>query len=101
MWTVALLAGVAMVLQDVLGVLLTQAEARDKAILAGILDSVGWLAAIATTTLTVTVLQGHSTEEKIVVILVVTLANFVGTVTGTLIGKKYIKSTVVPRSRID
>lgn len=99
--TVALLAALSMVVQDILATLLTQAEARDKAILAGVLDSVAWMAAITTTSISVTVLQGHDLKAKILVVLCVTAANFIGTTMGTLIGKRYIKGAAPdPRSRL-
>lgn len=91
MITVALYAALAMVLQDVFGVLLVQAEARNHGWLTGVFDSAYWLAAIATTTIAVTSLQGHSFPQKVVVILAVTTANFAGSLIGVWIGKRYIK----------
>jgi hypothetical protein len=87
-----LLAGMAMVVQDILGVLMVQAEARNRGWLSGIFDALGWGAAIITTTISVTALQGHDTSLKIAVITAVTIANVVGNVAGVHIGKKFIKS---------
>lgn len=89
--TIALLAAVAMVINDILGVLMVQAEARNHGWLAGFFDSLQWFAAIATTTISVTALQGHSFREKALVIVFVTAANLVGARLGVAIGKKYIK----------
>lgn len=91
---IALLAAIAMIVNDIFGVLMIQSEARNRGVLAGIFDSCQWFAAIATTTISVTALQGHSTKEKILVILFVTAANLIGSITGVLIGKRFIKEEV-------
>ena len=88
---VALAAG-CMVVQDILAVLLVDAEARNRGWLAGILDSAVWLFAIATTTIAVTALQGHSLAGKIELVAAVTAANLVGMRLGVWIGKRYIHS---------
>lgn len=80
-----------MVVQDILGVLMVQAEARNRGWLTGTFDSLGWLAAIFTTTLSVTALQGHDTTLKVVVVAAVTAANFAGSLIGVAIGKRFIK----------
>lgn len=91
---IALLAALCMVFQDVLGVLMVQAEARNHGFIAGICDSAMWLFAIATTTISVTALQGHSVHEKALVIVCVTIANLLGSVIGVYLGKKFIKEQV-------
>lgn len=98
--TIALLAAMAMFIQDVLSTLLVQAEARNRAHLAASLDSLAWLAAISTTTLSVSTLQGNDLGAKIAVVLAVSLANYLGTLAGTLVGKRFIPSetTGVPAS---
>lgn len=88
--TIAILAAAAMFIQDILGTLLVQAEARNRAHLAASLDSLGWLAAISTTTLSVSTLQGNDLAAKIAVVVAVTIANYVGTLAGTIIGKRFI-----------
>jgi len=88
---IALLAGGAMFVQDLLSAPLSQAEARNRAHLAGILDTVGWLVAITTTFISVDVLQGHSLSAKIMVILLVSGANYFGTLLGTKLGKRYVR----------
>lgn len=90
MLLIIILAALAMLVQDVLAVLLTQAEARNRGGMAAVLDSLMWLAGIATTTISVTALQGHSFAEKVWVILAVTGANVVGTLVGVAIGKRFI-----------
>lgn len=88
---IALLAALCMVVQDILGTCMVQAEARNHGWLAGLFDSIMWLFAIATTTITVTALQGHSLHEKVTVIVAVTAANLIGSQLGVLVGKKFIK----------
>jgi hypothetical protein len=84
-------AGLCMVVQDVLGVLMVQAEARNHGWFAGGADSIQWLFAICTTTITVTALQGHSRRTKINTILCVTAGNLIGSEIGVLIGQRLIK----------
>ena len=57
-------AAVAMLVQNVLAVFLVQAEARNRALLAGLLDCLMWPAGMVTTTITVTALQGHHAGLK-------------------------------------
>lgn len=90
MW-IALWAALAMLVQDIMAVLLVQAEARDKPYLAAGFDSVMWLASIATTTISVTALQGDHLSAKATVILAVTLANVAGCIIGVSIGRRFIK----------
>lgn len=87
---VAIWAGLAMIVQDILGVILVQAEAANKGWLAGVADTVGWYFAIATTSISVTALQSHSTSEKVYVLLFVGVANLLGTKTGQLIGARLL-----------
>jgi hypothetical protein len=98
--TIAILAAVAMLAQDILGTILTMAEAKEKAALSGALDTVGWFAAILTTTWSVTALQGHNMSEKVWVLILVSVANFAGSYTGVLIGKKLINKVKVPAPSI-
>lgn len=88
---VAVIAAIAMFAQDVIGVPLTQAEARNRAHLAGLLDTVGWLVAITTTFYSVNTLQGHNLTAKVLVIVLVSGANYLGTVLGTRLGKRFVK----------
>lgn len=91
MWTTAILAAVAMIVQDVLATMMVQAEARNRAAWAGALDSLGWIAGITTTSISVTEIQGGTLAAKVVVIGAVTLANFGGTFAGVHIGKRLIR----------
>jgi hypothetical protein len=93
---IALYAALAMILQDILAVCLVQAEARDRAALSGLLDAAQWGAGIATTTISVTALQGHSMGLKAVVVAAVTAANFGGSWLGVQIGRRLIKAAPVP-----
>ena len=90
---IVVLAAVAMLIQDLIAVPLVQAEARNKAVLAGILDTVGWLVAITTTFISVDSLQGHDTRQKVAVIVAVSGANFLGTYMGTKIGARYVDTS--------
>jgi hypothetical protein len=89
---IALWAALAMVAQDVFAVLLVQAEARGRAALSAVLDSLMWLASIATTTISVTALQSHHLGAKTVVIVAVSAANMVGSFSGVKIGERFIKA---------
>ena len=85
-------AAVAMLVQNVLAVLLVQAEARNRAVLAGLLDCLMWPAGMVTTTITVTALQGHHAGLKGEVIAAVTLANFVGSSAAVSLGRRFIRA---------
>jgi hypothetical protein len=92
----ALAAAGAMLIQDITAVLLVQAEARNRAGLAAIFDSVMWLASITTTTVSVTALQGHHLGAKAVIVIAVTLANVAGCYAGVAIGRRWIKEKRAP-----
>jgi hypothetical protein len=87
--TIALLAGLAMLVQDLIAVPLVQAESQYRAHMAACLDVAGWLVAIATTSIAVNALTGHDTDKKIAVVLVVSTANYVGTYSGVKLGKRF------------
>jgi hypothetical protein len=53
-----------MLVQNVLAVFLVQAEARNRALLAGLLDCLMWPAGMVTTMITVTALQSHHAGLK-------------------------------------
>lgn len=92
---IAILASVAMLGQDILGTLLTMAEAKEKPALSGALDTVGWLVSIFTTTWSVTALQGHSISVKVWVLLLVSIANFAGSYSGVWIGRRFLNKSKV------
>jgi hypothetical protein len=91
--TTALAAAGAMLVNDVTAVLLVQSEARNRAGLAAIFDSVMWLASITTTTVSVTALQGHHLDAKAAVLIAVELANVAGCYVGVAIGRRFIKES--------
>jgi hypothetical protein len=74
-----------------MSVLLVQAEARNRAGLSAIFDSVMWLASITTTSISVTALQGHHLSTKATVVVAVELANVAGSYAGVAIGRRYIR----------
>jgi hypothetical protein len=93
---IALWAALAMVVQDVLMTCMVQAEARNRWVLAGLLDCVGWIAQIATIGISVDSIIKHGlTEQTYTIIAAVTVANFVGTGFGTLLGRRFIKEVKV------
>lgn len=93
---IALYAALAMLVNDVAAVLLVQAEARNRAGLSAIFDSIMWLASITTTTVSVTALQGHDLSTKALVLVAVELANVAGCYIGVAIGRRLIKEYRVP-----
>lgn len=84
--TVAIWAALAMVLQDIFAVIMVQMENRGRGWRAGALDAAGWLCALATNHFALNSLNQHSTSITVVVVLAVTAANVLGTVTGQKIG---------------
>jgi len=94
-YRIALLAAGAMLITDVLGVVMVQAEARNRGWLAGLCDCAQWLVGITTTTVAVTTLQGHSTTQKIVVVVLVSAANILGTKLGQIIGSHFVTDQTI------
>ena len=88
---VALIAAGAMVLADVLAVIMVQMEAANRGWFAGAMDGLGWIVGITTTSISVRVLNGHSTTGKVWVILLVTAANVFGTKLGQVIGSRLLR----------
>lgn len=86
-----LVASLAMVVDDILAVLLVQSESRNRPVMAGVLDSIMWLASMIVTVTTVTTMQSHHTSTKVLVVCAITLANFTGSLVGVQIGKRIIK----------
>lgn len=98
-----LLAAASMLLADVLSVLLVQAEARNRAVLAGLLDTVGWGAGIVVTLSTINALNGHDKPLMFGVIAAVSVANFGGSWLGVRLGKRFVKEdpTTTLAQRLD
>lgn len=90
---VALLAALCMVVQDVVAVVMVQAENRSRGWLAGILDAFAWCFGMATTTVAVSTLQGHHTAAKVAVIVAVSVANVLGSKLGQVVGDRFIPAT--------
>lgn len=80
----------AMLCQDIFATVLVQAEARNRKHLAGVMDASQWVFGICTTSISVTALQGHDLALKIVVLVLVSMANYGGTLLGTMIGKRFV-----------
>lgn len=91
--TIAILAALAMVVTDVLGTVMVQAEAANRGWLAGTMDTIGWYFSIGTTAISVTALQGHSLGTKIWVLVLVGAANLFGTKIGQVTGKWWLART--------
>lgn len=100
---IALWAALAMIAQDILLTLMVVAENRGRWVLAGLLDCVGWLAQISTIGISVDSIVKHGlTQQTFVIIIAVTIANFVGTGLGTLLGrrmKEHDEVKLLPRWR--
>jgi len=98
--TAAIVAAVAMAVQDVLATIMVMAEAKNRGWLAGTMDSLCWLVGITTTTIAITALQGHNTTDKVAVVVLVSLANLFGTKLGQIIGSRYVKDATSLADRV-
>jgi hypothetical protein len=87
LWRVALLAFVAMCVQDVLGTCMVVFEAHFNAPVAGLFDVLGWIAGIicAALALEEIIKNGWRTRKSLTIIGAVSLANFTGTYAGVSI----------------
>ena len=90
MW-LAIIAAFCMICQDILVVSRVQAEARNRAVMAGVLDSIIWIFSMTTLSITLDTIHSGTTAHKITVGVAVTCANLIGTTSGVIIGKKLIK----------
>lgn len=93
---VAVWAFLAMVAEDIIGVANQQAAARNNAHLAGITDVLGWLCVLVTNHFALNALNTHDFKLQAMVIGAVTAANYVGSVAGVEIGRRWIKTPVDP-----
>ena len=89
--TIIIFAAISMLVADVLSVLLVQAEARNRAVLSGALDTVGWGAGIFVTLSTINSLNGHDKPLMYGVIAAVSIANFGGSYLGVRLGRRWVK----------
>ncbi len=95
-WQLALVASLAMLAQDLLLTTLTQAEARDRWVLAGVLDCGGFLAQVTTYGVSIDAIVTHGLGTRTLVVLAaLTVANFIGTGLGTLLGSKWIHAASI------
>lgn len=92
---VIIVASLAMVVQDVVGTIMVQAEAANRGWLAGWCDAIGWGVGIASTFYSITALEGHDLPLKVGIIVFVTVANVVGTKLGQVIGTRLLESKKV------
>jgi hypothetical protein len=88
-WKVALLAFVAMCLQDILATAMVVFESRYNALAAGAFDVAGWLAGIVCMGLAIDsiIRTGWRTRRSLAIIAAVSAANFLGTVAGVAIAE--------------
>lgn len=87
---IAILAAACMAVEDVLATITVQAEAGNHGWLAGLTDMLAWYFAIATTTISVTSLNGHALWPKIWVLSLVGISNVLGTKLGQVSGKRIL-----------
>ena len=85
--TIALLAALCMVFQDILGVCMVQAEARNHGLIAGLCDAGMWLFGL----ISIGSALNHHGGERWLIIAFVSAANIIGSILGVRIGKKFIK----------
>ena len=83
----ALVASVTMVVQDIIAVIMVQAEAKNRGWTAGFLDAVGWLVGIVCAKI---VIKSHGAAEVEALVLV-TVANVVGTKLGQVMGQRLLE----------
>jgi len=90
MWLVVL-AGACMAVQDTLNALKVQALSRNHGLAASIIDAFLWGATITGTTIAVFAFHGNNWAEKITLIVSVVVGTFIGNISGSRLGKKFIK----------
>lgn len=97
---VAIIAALAMAVQDVLSTVMVMAEAKNRGWLAGCMDGLCWIVGITTTTISINALNGHSLSTKVAVVVLVTLANVFGTKGGQLVGQRYVTDATTLADRV-
>jgi hypothetical protein len=87
LWKVALLAFVAMCINDVMATVMVIFESRYNAPAAGLFDMGGWIASLVCSALAIEeiVKNGWRTRKSMVIIAAVSMANFAGTFAGVAI----------------
>lgn len=87
-WWLPLAAALAMYVQDVLATVMVVAESRGRAHVAASMDTIGWLAQITTTTVSVDALLTGTATAKIAVVAAVSAGNYAGTWSGVKLGHR-------------
>jgi len=84
LWKVAVLAFVAMCLNDVFGTIMVVEESRLNAVSAGVFDVLGWVTGLVCAALALDsiIRDGWRTRRSLVIIASVSVANFLGTLLG-------------------
>ena len=99
--TVALIAALAMLVQDALSTVLVMAEAKNRGWLAGSMDAAAWIVGITTTTISINALNGNDFTTKVEVVVLVSVANVLGTKIGQLIGSRFVHDATTLAERVD
>ena len=87
----ALYAAVAMIGQDLVLTFMVQAQNRGRWVIAGLMDSIGFILQVVTYGVSIDAIVKHGLNAETVRILVaLTAANFIGTGLGTKLGDKWI-----------
>jgi hypothetical protein len=96
-WLLCLLAGLAMLSQDITLTLMVICENRHRAAMAGALDSVGFLLQVTTYGVSIgAIITNGFVARTYWVLAALTVANFTGTGLGTLLGDRWIHSETLP-----
>lgn len=86
----AILAALAMLIQDVIAVVLVQAEAKNKGWTAGLMDMLGWLVAFTTLRIAIKA-EGSALVETVIL---VSIANVLGTKLGQVTGQHFLEKKI-------
>lgn len=84
LWKVALLGFASMLVEDIFSTVMTVFEAHYRAMPAGVMDVLGWLASLVCSALAIEsiITDGWRNKRSLTIIAAVSLANFAGTVLG-------------------
>lgn len=89
----AILAGICMMFQDTLSVIKFQAASRNHGLIAAVVDIFLWGLTMAGTTITVFALHSGNRHETVLIIIFVAIGTVIGNISGTKVGKKFVKDT--------
>jgi hypothetical protein len=91
LWLLCALGFVAMVSEDILYTIMTQAQNRHRPYLAGLMDTLGYLAQFVVFGVGIeSLIKNGLTGRTILILAVLSAANFVGTALGTLLGDRWM-----------